>query len=208
MAYDLQAHEEVEGFKRFWKNWGRWLFLVLLVAAIAYVGKYVYQGQQEDKAAEAAVVLAELTTAVKASDLDKAKASLTTLQTDYAKVTLATEASIMMAGVYFDAGDYEAAKASLVWAKDHQKNPLVQAISAERLAVVLLQQEKYDEAILMTKTKVEPEFEGVLLSVRGDIYAAQGKTAEAKEAYDLALAKTDAKAPGRAVIELKRNQQG
>ncbi|MBP6562227.1 MAG: tetratricopeptide repeat protein [Neisseriaceae bacterium] len=208
MAYDLQAHEEVEGFKRFWKNWGRWLFLALLVAAIAYVGNYIYQGQQEGKAADAAVVLDQLTREVQASDLDKAKASLATLQKDYAKVSLTTQGTLMMAGVYFDAGDYAAAQKELVWVKDHHQDPLIQAISAERLAVVLLQQQKYDEAVLMTKTKVEPEFEGLLLSVRGDIYVAQGKTAEAKEAYDLALAKTDAKAPGRAVIELKRNQQG
>ncbi|MBP6345628.1 YfgM family protein [Neisseriaceae bacterium CLB008] len=208
MAYDLQAHEEVEGFKRFWKNWGRWLFLALLVAAIAYVGNYVYQQKQLDKSAEAAVVLDQLTKEVQASDLTKAKTSLTTLQNDYAKVSLTTQATLMMAGVYFDAGDLEAAQKELSWVKDNHKDALIQAITTERLAIVLLQQKKYDEALLMTKAKVEPEFEGLLLSVRGDIYAAQGKTAEAKEAYDLALAKTDEKAPGRAVIELKRNQQG
>ncbi|MBP6115098.1 MAG: tetratricopeptide repeat protein [Neisseriaceae bacterium] len=208
MAYDLQAHEEVEGFKRFWKNWGRWLFLALLIGAIAYVGNYVYQQKQMNKSADAAIVLDQLTKEVQASDLDKAKASLATLQNDYAKVSLTTQASLMMAGVYFDGGDFDGATKALTWVKDNHKDPLVQAITTERLAVVLLQQKKYDEAILMTKAKVEPEFEGLLLSVRGDIYAAQGKIAEAKEAYDLALAKTDEKAPGRAVIELKRNQQG
>lgn len=208
MAYDLQAHEELEGFKRFWKNWGRWLFLALLVAAIAYIGNYVYQQKELGKSADAAVVLEQLTKEVQASELDKAKASLATMQKDYAKVSLTTQATLMMAGVYFDEANYDAAQKELTWVKDHHQDPLLQAITTERLAIVLLQQKKYDEAVLMTKAKVEPEFEGLLLSVRGDIYAAQGKTAEAKEAYDLALAKTDEKAPGRALIELKRNQQG
>ena len=81
------------------------------------------------------------------------------------------------------------AEGHLNWVLKNQKAPLVQALAAQRLGIVLLQQKKYDAAIAALNTKVEADFEPLLLEAKGDVYAAQNKTKEAAQSYQQALEK-------------------
>jgi predicted negative regulator of RcsB-dependent stress response len=51
-------------------------------------------------------------------------------------------------------------------------------------------------------------FAGALADRRGDLLMAQNKVAEARAAYQEALQKSDAKSPGRQLIQLKLDAIG
>ena len=36
MAAHIDEQQELENFKYFWRNWGRWLFALLIAGAAAY----------------------------------------------------------------------------------------------------------------------------------------------------------------------------
>ncbi len=60
MAAHLEEQQELDNFKYFWKRTGRWIFALLIVAALGYLGFTIYQGQKASKDQEAAAVLAQL----------------------------------------------------------------------------------------------------------------------------------------------------
>ena len=60
----------------------------------------------------------------------------------------------------------------------------------------------------MLASEVPPAFVGVVADRRGDLLAAQGKTADARSAYQSALAKMAQKNPGRLLIQLKLDALG
>jgi len=101
----------------------------------------------------------------------------------------------------------DGAEGHLNWVLKNQKAPLVQALAAQRLGIVLLQQKKYDAAIAALNTKVEADFEPLLLEAKGDVYVAQNKTKEAAQSYQQALEKLPKEAIERELLQMKLDSQ-
>lgn len=208
MAAHLEEQQELDDFKYFWKNWGRWLFALLIAAALGYLGYIIYKDHKISQNREAAEVLAQMVDKAQSkADSKQINADLLKLQQDYPDTVSAAQATMMVAATEFDAGRYDTAAGHLNWVLSNQKAPLIQALAAQRLAVVLLQQKKYDAAIAALNTKVEADFEPLLLEAKGDVYAAQNKTKEAAQSYQQALEKLPKDAIERELLQMKLDSQ-
>ena len=208
MAAHLEEQQELDDFKYFWKNWGRWLFALLIAAALGYLGYIIYKDHKISQNREAAEVLAQMVDKAQSkADSKQINVDLLKLQQDYPDTVPAAQATMMVAATEFDAGRYDTAAGHLNWVLSNQKAPLVQALAAQRLAVVLLQQKKYDAAITALNTKVEADFEPLLLEAKGDVYAAQNKTKEAAQSYQQALEKLPKEAIERELLQMKLDSQ-
>ncbi len=208
MAAHLEEQQELDDFKYFWKNWGRWLFALLIAAALGYLGYIIYKDHKISQNREAAEVLAQMVDKAQSkADSKQINADLLKLQQDYPDTVPAAQATMMVAATEFDAGRYDTAAGHLNWVLSNQKAPLIQALAAQRLAVVLLQQKKYDAAIAASNTKVEADFEPLLLEAKGDVYAAQNKTKEAAQSYQQALEKLPKDAIERELLQMKLDSQ-
>lgn len=208
MAAHLEEQQELDDFKYFWKNWGRWLFALLIAAALGYLGYIIYKDHKISQNREAAEVLAQMVDKAQSkADSKQINADLLKLQQDYPDTVPAAQATMMVAATEFDAGRYDTAAGHLNWVLSSQKAPLIQALAAQRLAVVLLQQKKYDAAIAASNTKVEADFEPLLLEAKGDVYAAQNKTKEAAQSYQQALEKLPKDAIERELLQMKLDSQ-
>jgi predicted negative regulator of RcsB-dependent stress response len=73
---------------------------------------------------------------------------------------------------------------------------------------VLLDQKKHDEALQVLSAKPLDAYAPLYADLRGDVLAAQGKNAEARAAYEAALAKSEANSSYRRLIELKLDAVG
>ena len=208
MAAHLEEQQELDDFKYFWKNWGRWLFALLIAAALGYLGYIIYKDHKISQNREAAEVLAQMVDKAQSkADSKQINADLLKLQQDYPDTVPAAQATMMVAATEFDAGRYDTAAGHLNWVLSNQKAPLIQALAAQRLAVVLLQQKKYDAAIAALSTKVEADFEPLLLETKGDVYAAQNKAKEAAQSYQQALEKLPKEAIERELLQMKLDSQ-
>ena len=208
MAAHLEEQQELDDFKYFWKNWGRWLFALLIAAALGYLGYIIYKDHKISQNREAAEVLAQMVDKAQSkADSKQINVDLLKLQQDYPDTVPAAQATMMVAATEFDAGRYDTAAGHLNWVLSNQKAPLIQALAAQRLAVVLLQQKKYDAAIAALNTKVEADFEPLLLEAKGDVYAAQNKTKEAAQSYQQALEKLPKEAIERELLQMKLDSQ-
>jgi len=208
MAAHLEEQQELDDFKYFWKNWGRWLFALLIAAALGYLGYIIYKDHKISQNREAAEVLAQMVDKAQSkADSKQINVDLLKLQQDYPDTVPAAQATMMVAATEFDAGRYDTAAGHLNWVLSNQKAPLIQALAAQRLAVVLLQQKKYDAAIAALSTKVEADFEPLLLETKGDVYAAQNKTKEAAQSYQQVLEKLPKEAIERELLQMKLDSQ-
>lgn len=208
MAAHLEEQQELDDFKYFWKNWGRWLFALLIAAALGYLGYIIYKDHKISQNREAAEVLAQMVDKAQSkADSKQINADLLKLQQDYPDTVPAAQATMMVAATEFDAGRYDTAAGHLNWVLSNQKAPLIQALAAQRLAVVLLQQKKYAEALAALDTKVDADFAPILLETKGDVYAAQNKAKEAAQSYQQALEKLPKDAIERELLQMKLDSQ-
>ena len=208
MAAHLEEQQELDNFKYFWKSTGRWLFALLIAAALGYLGYTMYKSHKASQSQEAAEVLAKIVDKMQAkASQAEVNADLTNLQQNYPDSIAAAQATLMAAATEYDARRYDVAEDHLNWVLKNQKAPLVQALAAQRLGIVLLQQKKYDAAIAALNTKVEADFEPLLLEAKGDVYAAQNKTKEAAQSYQQALEKLPKEAIERELLQMKLDSQ-
>ena len=208
MAAHLEEQQELDNFKYFWKSTGRWLFALLIAAALGYLGYTMYKSHKASQSQEAAEVLAKIVDKMQAkASQAEVNADLTNLQQNYPDSIAAAQATLMAAATEYDARRYDVAEGHLNWVLKNQKAPLVQALAAQRLGIVLLQQKKYDAAIAALNTKVEADFEPLLLEAKGDVYAAQNKTKEAAQSYQQALEKLPKDAIEREFLQMKLDSQ-
>ena len=208
MAAHLEEQQELDDFKYFWKNWGRWLFALLIAAALGYLGYIIYKDHKISQNREAAEVLAQMVDKAQSkADSKQINTDLLKLQQDYPDTVSAAQATMMVAATEFDAGRYDTAAGHLNWVLSNQKAPLIQALAAQRLAVVLLQQKKYAEALAALDTKVDADFAPILLETKGDVYAAQNKAKEAAQSYQQALEKLPKDAIERELLQMKLDSQ-
>ena len=208
MAAHLEEQQELDNFKYFWKSTGRWLFALLMAAALGYLGYTMYKSHKVSKSQEAAEVLAKIVDKMQAkASQAEVNADLTNLQQNYSDSIAAAQATLMAAATEYDARRYDVAEGHLNWVLKNQKAPLVQALAAQRLGIVLLQQKKYDAAIAALNTKVEADFEPLLLEAKGDVYAAQNKTKEAAQSYQQAWEKLPKDAIERELLQMKLDSQ-
>ena len=208
MAAHLEEQQELDNFKYFWKSTGRWLFALPIAAALGYLGYTMYKSHKASQSQEAAEVLAKIVDKMQAkASQAEVNADLTNLQQNYPDSIAAAQATLMAAATEYDARRYDVAEGHLNWVLKNQKAPLVQALAAQRLGIVLLQQKKYDAAIAALNTKVEADFEPLLLEAKGDVYAAQNKTKEAAQSYQQALEKLPKDAIERELLQMKLDSQ-
>ena len=136
MVVHIQDEQEVANFKFFWQRWGRWIFAILVVIALAYLGYVLYQGHLRKNNEKASVVFDTFVTQATANNMPASKKALLELQQDYPDTINTTQATLMMAGSAFDDGKYDEAIKHLQWVKERQHSDLLQAIVAQRLATV------------------------------------------------------------------------
>jgi predicted negative regulator of RcsB-dependent stress response len=99
--------------------------------------------------------------------------------------------AMLSARTQLEVGDAKTAKLQLQWAADRAGDDGLRDLARLRLAVVLLDEKAYDEALAQLTKAPAASFLGRYGEIKGDILAAQGKPAEAKSAYEAALKAVD-----------------
>lgn len=208
MAYDLEEQEQIETLKSWWRKYGNlvtWLLIAALGAYAAWSGWNYYQRSQ---ATQAGQLYDEINRAVAAKDTARVLRGAADMREKFSRTAYAEMAALTAAKVAFDANDLNGAKAQLQWVVDSGRNEEYRALARIRLAGVLLDEKAYDEGLKVLSADVPASFAGALADRRGDLLMAQNKVAEARAAYQEALQKSDAKSPGRQLIQLKLDAIG
>jgi predicted negative regulator of RcsB-dependent stress response len=207
-VYDLEEQETIDDLKAWWKHWGNHITTAILVVAIALAGVQGWRWWKHSRAEQAAALYAGLSAAARGNDLAKAKDAVAQLEDKYAGTGYAPRAAMVLARMLFDAGDKAGARAQLQWALAQTDEDELRQIARYRIAALQFDDKQYDDALRTLDAKHDDAFAGIYADLRGDILAAAGRGADARNAYQTALAKLDAKSPYRNYVQVKLDALG
>lgn len=206
--YDLEEQEQIDALKAWWRQNARLVVVAALAAILAAAAVSGWRWYRDTQAAKAAELYATLEKGVRANDSKQIKEVAAQLIDRFGGTAYGPMAALAAAKVDFDAGDLTSAAGRLAWAAEHGRDEGVRAVARLRLAGVRLDEKKYDEALKVLDGSHPESFAGMYADVRGDILLAQGKTAEAKAAYQLAVEKLPAQSNYRMVVQVKLDGLG
>jgi predicted negative regulator of RcsB-dependent stress response len=146
--------------------------------------------------------------AARANDAAKAKDAMAQLADKYAGTGYAPRAALLVAALLFEGGDKPGAQAQLAFVLERTGEDELKQIARLRLAAVQLDDKQYDEALRTLDAKHDEAFAGVYADLRGDILVAAGRTAEARTAYQTALARLDPRSAYRNLVQVKLDSVG
>ena len=207
-VYDLEEQEQIDDLKAWWATYGKYVAAAVVAVGLVIVGVQGWRFYQSRQAEQASVLYQAVSQAARNNDLTKAKDPATQIVERFGNTAYAPRAVLLYAKLLYDAGDKTAAKTQLQWIVDHAGEDELKAIARFRIAQVLLDEKQYDEALKTLDAKTDEAFAAIYSDLKGDVLAAAGKPADARAAYQFALARLDPKSGYRAYVEAKLDALG
>ena len=205
---DLEEQEQLDQLKAFWAQWGNLISWVLIAVAAAYLSWFGWSWYQRDQGIKAGAMYDEFDRALQAADADRASRIFNDMKERFPRAAFTGQAGLAAAKLAGEKGKADVARADLAWVADSASEGEYRTIARLRLAGLLLDEKKYDEALKQLDGVDGAEFQALAADRRGDILMVQGKAEEAKAAYAKAWAAMDAKVDYRRVVEAKLNVLG
>lgn len=200
---DLQEQEQLDQLKAFWKQYGNLITWIVTLALGAYAAWNGWQYWQRDQAVKAAALYDAVERSAQAREVDKIASRFADLRDQYGRTVFAAQGALLTARVQADAGQADAARATLAWAADNAGDDALRAVAHLRLAGLLIDAKQYDEALKQLDAAAVPGMEALVADRRGDVLAAQGRTDEAKAAWEQAWREMSDRLEYRRLVEAK-----
>jgi len=205
---DIQEQEQVDALKAWWKQNGNWVIGIVVIALLGFAGTQFWKGHQAKQAGEAAKLFEEVQKQTMTNDAKRVNDAVAALVEKFGNSAYAPRAQLLAVQTNIQAQDMARAKTQLQWVIEHASETGLQDTARLKLASILLDEKKYDEAIKLLDAAHPEAFTGLYADLRGDVLSAQGKTEEAKVAYKQALDKIEAKSMYRNLVQLKLDGLG
>lgn len=215
MAEHLSDEEQLESFKRWWKENGIFTIVAIVFVAGGYFGWDFWKDHQKEQAEAASSLYQKM---MVAADVEPGKypssqqqaiivASAESLKAEHGDSQYARYAALLLAKLAVEKNDLDAAAEQLKWAAENADEGLA-LITTLRLARVEAARGNLDLAISMLNKETDLQsFSSAYADAKGDFYLMKGDTAAAYEAYQQALENmTVADERLRPILELKLNQ--
>lgn len=205
---DLQEQEQVDALKSWWSENGKWVIAVVVIALLGFSGMQLWKNYKAQQTGEAAKLYSEVMKQTMSNDPKRVNDAVAALVDKFGSSAYAPRAQFVAAQTNLLAKDTSRAKIQLQWIIEHASETNLQDAARLKLASVLLDEKKYDEAMTLLNAAHPEAFAGLYADLKGDVLSAQGKTDEARAAYKQALDKIEAKSMYRNLVQLKLDGLG
>jgi predicted negative regulator of RcsB-dependent stress response len=205
---DLEEQEQLDQLKDFWKKYGNLITWVLILALGGYAAWMAWTNWSREQSVKAGVLYEELEKAAQAGDPEKAARVFADMKERFPRTGYAQQSALLTAKLQHEKGQAEAARGALSWASENATEDEYRTVARLRLAGLLLDEKKYDEALKQLDGANAKEFAGLVADRRGDVLMGQGKKDEAKAAYQQAWKTMDETVEYRRIVEAKLAAMG
>lgn len=186
---DYETEEQqVEALKKWWKENGTSLLVGLLVGVSALFGWRYFESQEHAHALQASDLYMQVAQSAALQTIDDKSIDINnTLINDYADTPYAALSSLTLAKYEYEKNNIENAEAQLELAVKHANDEMIKQVANLRLASIYIEQKKYTEALTLLNGSHESAYDAQFEELKGDVYSAQGDSAQARTAYDKAI---------------------
>lgn len=207
MAYDAHEEEQVEAFKRWWRENGKAVISGLVLAVVITLGWQWWQGQREAKAHMAGQVYAQVLSKLDSQPAE-ARAPAEQLLNDFSGTTYADLAALALARLDVEGGQHDAARVRLQRLVEQGHDDSIKSLARLRLARLMWGMGDAEAALKQLDATWPEAFKAEAETLRGDVLLALKHPDEARKAYDTALAQAALLGQETGLIRLKRDDLG
>ena len=204
----LNDRDQEEALRNWWRE--NWKF-ILAGVAIGLAGLAAwswYQKYRDAQADHAATVYADFQKALASNDDTQAGKLLDSLAGEHANSAYTQEGRLLLAKRHADAGRFDEAISQLRQVVDKSRDAELGHIAQLRLARLLIQTGKNDEALAQLDVEKAGAFAAQVREIRGDALLAKGDAQGARAEYAAALAGDTKGEIDRATVEMKLRDVG
>jgi predicted negative regulator of RcsB-dependent stress response len=209
MADDyLSDQEQEEALRNWWRENWRWIIGGVALGLAMLVGWRYWEVHRDQQATAAAKLYADLQSALSKQDLNAAAGVLATLSGSHDASAYAQQGRLLLAKSQVDGGKVEEAIGLLQDVIEKSKDEGLVQIARLRMARLLIQQGKFDDALKILKPESAGEFAAQVREIRGDALFAKNDRDGARAEYAAALAANANAQVDRTLLELKMQEVG
>jgi predicted negative regulator of RcsB-dependent stress response len=208
---DLQEQEQIDQLKAFWNQYGNLITWTLTLALAGFAAWNGWNWWQREQSVKASALYDELDRVAQAGDAERVARAFGDLKQRFPRTLQVQQGALLAAKVQADKGQADAALATLAWVANNAGEEEYRIVARLRAAGLLMDKKQYDEALKQLDAAAEAkvrEFDALIADRRGDVLAAQGKTADAVAAYKKAWDAMDAKLEYRRLLDAKLTALG
>ena len=202
-TYDLEEQEKIDGLKSWWEAYGTLVMVVIATFIASMAGVKMWNYYQQQQIEQAAELYSSLLQIEAGGDTRKISDAAQLVMTGFPGSGYASRAALISARASFEGGDVQNAKSRLQWTLDNTKEDELKDLVRLRLAGLLLDERKYDDALRLLDIKHGESFGGLYGDLKGDVLTAAGKVTEARAAYQMALDKMGKKGTYHNIVQMK-----
>jgi predicted negative regulator of RcsB-dependent stress response len=209
----LSEREQADQLRRWLRDNWIWLVAGVALTLAGYYGYRWWESRQAARAVAAGERFAAMLEAIGAGRREDGVKIAGEVTGEYADTPYAEQATLVLARMDVDGGDFAAAEAKLARVADGSKDPDLRTVARIRLARVQLAQGRYDDALATLDQVAAPSVAARVLELKGDVKLAQGDSAGALAEWrraDAAVAADPASAGqvDAELLRLKIDEQG
>ncbi|HEY6640576.1 YfgM family protein [Povalibacter sp.] len=203
----LSDNEREEALREWWRDNWAWILGGIVLGVALLFGWNHWGKHRQGQAESAALLYRDVETALMSRDVARAEEALAALTGKFDSSSYAAQGRLAVAKLQFEAGKYAEAEALLRKVADGAKDDELADVAQLRLARLLVQQGKNDDAIKLLEPLTAGGFGALAREIRGDALFAKGDKEGARAEYAAALANADAPID-RQLVELKLQDVG
>lgn len=202
-TYSPIEQSNIEHIKTWWQRYGTLCLVVILLVSCASLAWQYWQRKQTAEFTQASARYEQLLMSLEAQKSEEIASRAQNLIEHYPKTDYAKLAAFFLAQQAVTAGQLQIAIDRLKWVTETSKTASIRQVARMRWARVLFAQQKYQEALTVLQTMDEAQYIAEIEAIKGDIYVAMGKIAEARLAYMQALKPLSKTAGLRSLVQMK-----
>ena len=178
--------EQVERIKKWWTDNGSSVIAGLVIGIGGLLGWRYWVDYKQNVAAEASAHFSDMVSLLENKKTDEAEEQAYVVLENYASSAYADLARLSLARLFVEAEEFAKAEQQLQLLVDSGPDLALEMIARKRLGLILQQQGKNQQALDVISVDYPTQFAAAFEELKGDILAADGKIAEAREAYQKA----------------------
>ncbi|MCW8472205.1 tetratricopeptide repeat protein [Fluoribacter gormanii] len=205
MSVYMTEEEQLESIKKWWKQYGTLVTVLLSLVLFGIAGYRYLHWHQEKLTQQASVAYEQMMVALSNQNIKAVRAYANELIHEHSRTVYADAAHMTLAKVYVSKNKLDKATNELNAVASNSKMPTLKQIAKIRIARILAAEKSYTNALKELSNVEDNTYLPVINELKGDIYGATGQYEEAMNSYKLALEEVKNNGMGNLFLEMKTN---
>lgn len=182
----LDDRERAEKVKQWWKENGLSIVGGAALGLVAIFGWRAWQAQEQAHMESAAAAYESFQASAQMLSPEDIEARMEEFRSEFSDTPYAALAAMEGGLLYYRAGEAERAESLYRYAIQNARPPELRDVARLRLARVAMDRGNLEEALATLDEAEADSFANIVNELRGDVLARQGRTEEARAAYEAA----------------------